>query len=105
MIILALLGISIFSALLLAFIGDRRYAPEVNIAGSLLTFVTSLLLALQVYSEGGSIAGSTYFFVDYLNISLVVMTTLVSTTTAIFSRRYMRVEQQHGRVGNIRMRF
>lgn len=105
MILLSLLGISILVALILAFIGDWRYAPEVNICGSLLTFITSLLLALQVYQEGGSIAGSTYFFVDYLNISLVVLTTLVSTTTAVFSRRYMRIEREHGRVGPWRMRF
>src|SRR5450631_944394 len=105
MILLSLLGISILVALILAFIGDWRYAPEVNIGGSLLTFIVSLVLALQVYYEGGSIAGSTYFFVDFLNISLVVLTTLVSTTTAVFSRRYMRVEREHGRVGHWRMRF
>jgi hydrogenase-4 component F len=105
MILLSLLGISILVALILAFIGDWRFAPEVNIGGSLATFIVSLLLALQVYNEGGSVAGSTYFFVDYLNISLVVLTTLVSTTTAIFSRRYMRVEREHGRVGHWRMRF
>lgn len=105
MILLSLLGISILVALILAFIGDWRFAPEVNIGGSLLTFVVSLLLALQVYHEGGTVAGSTYFFVDYLNISLVVLTTLVSTTTAIFSRRYMRIEREHGRVGPWRMRF
>ena len=105
MILLSLLGISILVALVLAFIGDWRYAPEVNICGSLLTFIVSLLLALQVYHEGGAVAGSTYFFVDYLNISLVVLTTLVSTTTAIFSRRYMRIEREHGRVGPWRMRF
>jgi hydrogenase-4 component F len=105
MILLSLLCISILVALILAFVGDWRYAPEVNIGGSLLTFIVSLVLALQVYREGGSISGSTYFFVDYLNISLVVLTTLVSTTTAIFSRRYMRVEREHGRVGHWRMRF
>src|ERR1700686_4973361 len=105
MILLTLLGISVVAALLLAFIGDWKYAPEVKIACSLLTFAASLALALQVYAEGGSLAGSTYFFVDQLNISLVVLTTLVSTTTAVFSRRYMRVEREHGRVGPLRMRF
>jgi len=105
MILLSLLGISVLAALLLAFIGDWKFAPEVNIGCSLLTFAASLLLALQVYAQGGSIAGSTYFFVDQLNISLVVLTTLVSTTTAVFSRRYMRVEREHGKVGPLRMRF
>lgn len=105
MILLSLLCISVLVALLLAFIGDWKYAPEVNIGGSFLTFVVSIVLALQVYNEGGSVSGSSYFFVDYLNISLVVLTTLVSTTTAIFSRRYMRIEREHGKVGHWRMRF
>jgi len=103
--ILSLLGISILVAIVLAFVGDWKYAPEVNITGSFLTFVVSVILAIQVYNQGGSIVGSDYFFIDYLNISLVVLTTLVSTTTAIFSRRYMRVEREHGRVGHWRMRF
>src|ERR1039457_820943 len=95
MILLSLLGISILVALILAFVGDWRYAPEVNIGGSLLTFIVSLVLALQVYREGGSIAGSAYFFVDYLNISLVVLTTLVSTTTAVLDRKSTRLNSSH----------
>ena len=47
MILLSLLCISILVALILAFVGDWRYAPEVNIGGSLLTFIVSLVLALQ----------------------------------------------------------
>lgn len=100
-----LLWISVLVAVALAFIGDWRYAPEVNITGSTLTFAASLALALQVYRTGPFLAGGNFFFVDPFNVYLVVLTTFVSMTTAIFSRRYMRTERAHGRVGPVRMRF
>ena len=50
-------------------------------------------------------SGGKFFFVDAFNIYLAVLTAFVSMTTAIFSRRYMRVEREHGRVGHWRMRF
>lgn len=100
-----LLWISVLVAVALAFIGDWRYAPEVNITGSGLTFFASLALALQVYQTGAFLAGGDFFFVDPFNVYLVVLTTFASTTTAVFSRRYMRTERAHGRVGPVRMRF
>ena len=105
MILVMLLWISVLVALILAFVGDWRFAPEINIAGSSLTFGASLLLALEVYRRGPFTAGGDFFFVDPFNVYLVVLTTLVSTSTAIFSRRYMRMERLHGKVGPWRMRF
>jgi hydrogenase-4 component F len=105
MILLILLGITLLASLVLAFLGDWKYAPEINILGSASSFAAALALALQVYARGSFVAGADFFFVDAFNTYLVVLTTLVSTTTAIFSRRYMRVEREHGRVGHLRMRF
>ena len=105
MTLLLLLGITLFFALLLAFLGDWRFAPEINIAGSAAAFAASLALALQVYQHGSFVAGGKFFFVDAFNVYLAVLTAFVSMTTAIFSRRYMRVEREHGRVGPWRMRF
>jgi hydrogenase-4 component F len=105
MTLLTVLWISVLVAVILAFVGDWRFAPEINIAGSFLTFVSSVFLALEVFQRGPFTAGSGFFFVDPLNVYLVALTTLVSTTTAIFSRRYMRVERSHGKVGPWRMRF
>ena len=51
------------------------------------------------------LAGNKFFFVDAFNVYLVVLTSFVSITTAIFSRRYMRWERKHGRVGHWGMRF
>lgn len=105
MTILLLLGVSILAALLLAFVGDRKYAPEINILGSAATFVSGIALAIQIYTAGPMTAGNNFFFVDAFNVYLAVLTTFVSMTTAIFSRRYMRREREHGRVGHWGMRF
>jgi hydrogenase-4 component F len=105
MTLLILLGISVFSAIVLAFVGDRKFAPEINILGSTATFGAGIALALQVYLHGQIIAGGKFFFVDDFNVYLVILTTFVSMTTAIFSRRYMLWEREHGRIGKNRMRF
>ena len=79
--------------------------PEINIAGSAATFIAGIALALDVYTNGPMLAGNKFFFVDAFNVYLAVLTSFVSMTTAIFSRRYMRREREHGRVGHWGMRF
>ncbi|MHB8883379.1 MAG: hydrogenase 4 subunit F [Thermodesulfovibrionales bacterium] len=105
MILLVLLGVPLAAALLLAFIGDRKFAPEINILGSAATCAAGFALALEVYEHGPMMAGGKFFFVDAFNVYLAVLTSFVSMTTAVFSRRYMRREREHGRVGQVRMRF
>ena len=36
------------------------------------------------------------FFVDPFNVFLVALTAFVGFTTSLFSRPYMRIEQEHG---------
>jgi hydrogenase-4 component F len=103
--LLILLGVSVFSAILLAFVGDRKFAAELSILSSAVTFIASIFLAHDVYAGGPMLAGGDFFFVDAFNVYLVVLTAFVSTTTAIFSRRYMRFERSHGKVGKAGMRF
>ena len=105
MTLIILLGISFLSAIALAFAGDRKFAPEINIFGSLATFLAGIALAVQVYMQGPMLAGNNFFFVDAFNVYLAVLTSFVSMTTAIFSRRYMRREREHGRIGHWGMRF
>lgn len=93
------------SAIILAFVGDRKLAPELNIIGSAATFGAGVGLALEVYFRGPMLAGGKFFFVDAFNVYLAVLTSFVSMTTAVFSRRYMRREREHGRVGHLGMRF
>ena len=103
--LLVLLGAPFCASIALAFVGDRKFAPEINILGSATTFVVGLGLALEVYVQGPMLAGGKFFFVDAFNVYLSVLTAFVSMTTAVFSRRYMRREREHGRVGHVGMRF
>lgn len=103
--LLILLLVPLIAAVILAFVGDRKFAPEINIIGSAATFIAGAGLALQVYEQGPMLAGKNFFFVDAFNVYLSVLTSFVSMTTAIFSRRYMRLERKHGRIGPIRIRF
>src|SRR5512143_827063 len=105
MALLILLGVPLVASLALAFIGARKLAPEVNILGSVTTFAASIRLALQVYEQGPILAGNNFFFVDAFSVYLTVLTAFVSMTTAIFSRRYMRREREHGTIGSKRIRF
>ncbi|MBI1912156.1 MAG: hydrogenase 4 subunit F [Deltaproteobacteria bacterium] len=105
MILLVLLGINLIASIALAFVGDRKYAPELNIFGSAATFAASIRLALKVYNHGPMLAANGFFFVDAFNVYLAVLTAFVSMTTAIFSRKYMRHERSHGKVGHKGMRF
>lgn len=103
--LLILLSVPLVATVVLALVGDRKFAPELNILGSALTFVSGLGLALEVLENGPMLAGGSFFFVDAFNVYLSVLTSFVSMTTAIFSRKYMRYEREHGRVGHKGMRF
>ena len=103
--LILLLIIPLVASLMLAVIGDRKYAPEVNIICSAAACAASLVLGLQVYEQGPILALDNFFFVDAFSIYLSVLTAFVSMTTAIFSRRYMRREREHGTLGHRRMRF
>lgn len=105
MALLILLIVPLVASLALAFIGDRKIAPEVNILGSAATFAAGIALALEVYHHGPMLAAAKFFFVDAFNVYLAVLTSFVSMTTALFSRRYMRREQEHGTLGHRRIRF
>ncbi len=95
---IAVLGFPLAGAALLALIGERRQAPAVNVAVSLLTFLAAIALTVRVIVDGPLLVLDRQFFVDSFNVFLVALTAFVGFTTAIFSRPYMRIEQEHGRL-------
>lgn len=103
--LLILLSLPIAASVFLAILGDKDYAPELNIIGSGATFIAGLGLAVEVIENGSMLAGGNFFFVDAFNVYLSVLTAFVSMTTAIFSRKYMRHEREQKRVGRKGMRF
>jgi hydrogenase-4 component F len=102
---LAVLGLPLAGALLLAAIGERGWASRVNVAVSLLTWLASIALTAKVIREGPLLVVSKLFFIDSFNVFLVALTAFVGFTTAIFSRPYMQIEQDHGRLTPARLRL
>ena len=103
--LLVLIGSSLLGALALAVWGARRWAPELNVAASLVTFLAAAALAVRVVSSGSLVVAHEQFFVDPFNVFLVTLTAFVGLTTAIFSRPYMRIEMDHGRVNAGQLRL
>ena len=116
------LGIPLAGAALLALIGQRTWAAEANAALSFGTVVAAMFLAAHVIADGPFTAPilptviSEFFgfsdealkeqlFVDSFNVFLIALTAFVGFTTALFSRPYMRIEEQHGRVNAARLRL
>src|SRR5437764_7838501 len=103
--ILAVLGMPLAGALALALIGERDEAPIVNVIICGLTLLAAAALTVRVISTGPLLVADKLFFVDPFNVFLVALTAFVGFTTAIFSRPYMRIEQEHGRLTAGRLRL
>jgi hydrogenase-4 component F len=99
------LGFPLAGGAVLAFTGHRDVARNLNVAFSLATFVAACFLTAQIIADGPTLVWDKQFFIDPLNVFLVTLTTFVGLTTAIFSRPYMRVEQDHGKMTPPRMRL
>ncbi|HUL64210.1 MAG TPA: hydrogenase 4 subunit F [Burkholderiaceae bacterium] len=96
--LLALLAIPLGGAVCLALVGARRWAPEANVVLSLATFLAACALTARVIDVGSLTAAHEQFFIDPFNVFLVTLTAFVALTTSLFSRPYMRIEREHGRV-------
>ena len=84
-------------ALVLALLRPLRWAGWLNVAVSAVSFGAALALAWNVAGTG-EVAGLG-FRVDAFNVYLLVLTTFVGLTTAIFSRPYMRHVCETGKTG------
>jgi hydrogenase-4 component F len=102
---LLLLGLPLTGGIALALFGHWSRAAELNVAFSALTFVAAATLVARVIADGPLTAAGEQFFIDPLNVFLVALTAFVAMTTALFSRPYMRIERDHGRVSANGMRL
>jgi hydrogenase-4 component F len=103
--ILAVLGMPLVGGVVLALFGHRKRAAEINIAFSAATFLAAAALVVRVIDRGPFSAFENQLFVDALNVFLVALTAFVALTTSIFSRPYMRIEQEHGKLTVARLRL
>jgi hydrogenase-4 component F len=100
-----LLAFPLAGAVLLGFFGARTWAPRLNILSSLATLLAACALTTRVIQEGNLMLAREQFFIDPFNVFLVSLTAFVGFTTALFSRPYMRVELEHGRLTPGRLRL
>ena len=103
--LLALLLSPLAGSTVLALVGHRPRAAEVNAVFSSLTFAAAAVLVARVIESGPLVALGEQLFVDSLNVFLVALTAFVAMTTSFFSRPYMRIEREHGRVAGPGMRL
>ena len=100
-----LLALPLVGALVLGVFDARRLGAELNVLFSSGTFIAACALTVRVIREGNLVVAREQFFVDPFNVFLVTLTAFVGCTTALFSRPYMRVELEHGRLSPGRLRL
>jgi hydrogenase-4 component F len=100
-----LLGFPLLGAVLLGVVGARRWAPDANVAVCAATFGSACALTARVIAHGNLLVAHEQFFIDPFNVFLVTLTAFVGLTTSLFSRPYMRIEAEHGRLSPGRLRL
>jgi hydrogenase-4 component F len=100
-----LLGTPLAGGLLLWALGEHDRAPEANSAFSFATFAAAAWITVEVVAGGPVVLFSDQFFLDPLNVFLVSLTAFVAFTTSLFSRPYMRIERDKGRMTPARLRL
>lgn len=89
----------------LAVMGHRVQGRNVNVLFSFGTFLAASILTARIVSDGPIFALDSQFFIDSLNIFLVTLTAFIGFTTSLFSRPYMRIEEERGKMTPNRMRL
>jgi len=97
--------IPVVGSILLALVGAQRRAAAVNVAISFATLIAAGALVLRIIGHGAMTVLHEQFFVDPFNVFLIALTALVGFTTAVFSRPYMRIERDLGRLSARRLRL
>jgi hydrogenase-4 component F len=100
-----LLATPLAGGMVLGLMGHRDRARDVNVAFSTGTFIAACVLTVQTVDRGPTLFWDSAFYIDPLNVFLVTLTAFVGLTTAIFSRPYMRVERDHGKMTPPRLRL
>jgi hydrogenase-4 component F len=103
--VLLVLAIPLAGGVVLGLLGHRASAPEVNSAMSFATFAAAAALTARIIAGGPLTLWDDLFFVDSFNVFLVALTAFVAFTTSLFSRPYMRIELDQGRLTAKRLRL
>jgi len=102
---LLLVGSPVVGAGILGMCGARRWAPDLNVVFCAASFGAACAVTARVIAHGDLLLVREQFFIDAFNVFLVTLTTLVGLTTSIFSRPYMRIEAERGKLSPPRLRL
>ena len=83
------LFIPTFGAIIMAVIGQHRQAGIINICLSSATLLTTFFLTLTFLHSPSLLSKHQQFYIDAFSMLLIILTAIITTTTAIFSNRYM----------------
>ena len=100
-----LLGTPLLGGVALGLVGHREHARDLNVAFSAVTFAAACVLTARVVADGPMLLGHEHFYIDPLNVFLIALTAFVGLTTSLFSRPYMQVERDHGKMTPPRLRL
>src|ERR1019366_7299468 len=98
-------AIPLFGSLVLAIMGHKPNGRNVNVIFSFGTFLAAVVLTTRIVANGPIFALNQQFFIDSLNVFLVTLTAFIGFTTSVFSRPYMRIEEERGKMTHNRMRL
>jgi hydrogenase-4 component F len=97
--LIAILVVPAAAAAILALLPGYRLTARLNVAASLLTFLTALTLFAARPEPG------LYLIVDDLNVVFIALNTFVAFTTSVFSASYIGHELETGRLTPVYLRF
>ncbi len=104
-VLIALLIIPFVAALLLAIVGSRPYAALLSAGASIITFFVAIVLTLPVFQHGGFTAANEWFYIDSFSAYLILLTSFIGATTAIFSIDYLKQELKKEKLNARSIRF
>lgn len=85
----SILYLPLMAIIFFIFYGDKLFAGTINSIFTAATCVTAIWLGVNFMHNGTIYLWHQQFYLDALNISYLVLTTFILTTTAIYSHRYM----------------
>jgi len=100
-----ILSLPILAAMVLFFVGAKRAAGICNTIFSAINFILAFGLAVLFVQHGSLLPADQSFYIDALNLILILLATFLATTCAYFSQKYMWQSLQLGVIGKRRLRL
>lgn len=88
-----------------AFAGHRQETGRLNVRFNAVNFLATVWLAVNVLNNGTLLSAEQAFVIDSFNVYLIVLTSFIGLTTAIFSAPYMEHEKQLGKLTEKRLKL